>query len=263
MISRRALLALGPAMMLGQRALAEELKGDELPLVTTGLEHIGMVVPSVADATRFYSSVFNPDLQKEKDTPLRYYVMLGSGYIAIGSRPGVTESRIDHYCTLVRGYNRELMTKTLADKGITSGMRGVVPDPDGIGLQLIATPGGPGPTAVPGGRLVEVTPLVEPIGMDHIVLKVADVHRSSDFYRHFFKPAKGGFKAADTLIVLRPTAAGESAGVERISIRVKPFDRKKVLTGLTALGATLEKAGPAGVIRFRDPNGIGVELKTA
>jgi len=168
-VSRRAFLggvaAIGPTLMLSSRAFAEEvLKGDELPLRTTGLEHIGMVVPDVEAAARFYSSLFNPDMQKEKDSPLRYYVMTGTGYIAIGSRPNVTESKVDHYCTLVRGYDREKMNATLAAKGMPAASRGVVPDPDGIGLQLIAVPGGPGPTAVPGGRLVEVAPLVSPVG---------------------------------------------------------------------------------------------------
>jgi catechol 2,3-dioxygenase-like lactoylglutathione lyase family enzyme len=271
-ISRRsvlaATLALTPAMMLGRRAFAaDEPRGDELPVITTGFEHIGMVVPDVEQATKFYSSVFNPDLQKEQNPPLRYYVMLGSGYIAIGSRPGVMDSKIDHYCTLVRGYNRELMTKTLAERGVSSGQRGVVPDPDGIGLQLIATPGGPGPTAVPGGRLVEVEPLVHPLGMDHIVLKVADLHRSAQFYSHFFNPAKApakgqlAFQAADTLIVLRAVAAGETAGVERYSVRVAAFEHGKVSKGLAALGAAPEPKSAGRVLRFRDPNGLGVELK--
>lgn len=271
-ISRRAVLAAGvalaPALAPGARALADALKGDELPLVTTGLEHIGMVVPSVEATARFYSSLFNPDLQKEKDPPLRYYVMTGSGYIAIGSRANVTTSKVDHYCTLVRGYDRELMTRTLAAKGVRTAGRGVVPDPDGIGLQLIAVPGGPGPTAVPAGRLVEVTPLVTPIGFDSIVLKVADMRRSSDFYSHFFNTARApergqvAFTAADTQIVLRPVTAGESPGVERYSIRVAAFDRAKVLEGLVALDATPEPGGSAGVLRFRDPNGLNVELKT-
>lgn len=271
-ISRRALLggmaALGPAIMLSSSARAEDaLKGDELPLRTTGLEHIGMVVPDTEAAARFYSSVFNPDMQKEKDAPLRYYVMTGSGYIAIGSRANVTESKIDHYCTLVRGYDRERMNATLAGKGISAANRGVVPDPDGIGLQLIATPGGPGPTAVPGGRLVEVKPLVSPIGFDSILLKVADVRRSSDFYRHFFPAARAAekgqtaFQAAGTRIVLRSVASGESVGVERYTMRVAKFDRASVVKGLAALGATPEEKGSAGVVRFRDPNGLGVELK--
>jgi catechol 2,3-dioxygenase-like lactoylglutathione lyase family enzyme len=271
-ISRRALLggvaAICPAVMFGSRAFAESLKGDELPLQTTGLEHIGMVVPDTEKAARFYSSVFNPDLQKEKDAPLRYYVMTGTGYIAIGSRATVTESRIDHYCTLVRGYDRERMNSTLATKGIPAASRGVVPDPDGIGLQLIAVPGGPGPTAVPGGRLVEVAPLVRPVGFDSILLKVADVRRSSDFYSHFFNttraPEKGqvAFDAADTRIVLRASGAGESPGVERYTMRVKPFDRSKVLKGLAALGATAEEKAHRGAVRFRDPNGLGVELRS-
>jgi catechol 2,3-dioxygenase-like lactoylglutathione lyase family enzyme len=271
-LSRRTLLgtvaAVAPLAVLSSRAWAEEtLKGDELPLHTTGLEHIGMVVPDVEAAARFYSSLFNPDMQKEKDAPLRYYVMTGSGYIALGSRPGVTEPRVDHYCTLVRGYERERMNSTLAAKGIKAVARGVVPDPDGIGLQLIAVPGGPGPTAIPGGRLVEREPLVKPIGFDSILLKVADVQRSSDFYRHFFNtaraPEKGqaAFAAADTHIVLRPMAAGERPGVERYAMRVAKFDRAKVLKGLAVLGATPETKGPAGVVRFRDPNGLAVELK--
>jgi catechol 2,3-dioxygenase-like lactoylglutathione lyase family enzyme len=271
-VSRRALLGgaaiVAPAMMLGSRAFSqEELKGDELPLRTTGLEHIGMVVPSVEAAARFYSSVFNPDMQKEKDPPLRYYVMTGTGYIAIGSRPNVTESKVDHYCTLVRVYNRDLMNATLAKKGMAPANRGVVPDPDGIGLQLIATPGGPGPTAIPGGRIVEVDPLVKPIGFDSILLKVSDVRRSSEFFSHFFNgaraPEKGqtAFQAADTQILIRQAAAGEKPGVERYTMRVAAFDRAKVVKGLTALGAKAEEKGPAGVVRFLDPNGLGVELK--
>jgi catechol 2,3-dioxygenase-like lactoylglutathione lyase family enzyme len=270
-ISRRTVLAgmaaVAPALAFGSRAFAADLNGDELPLNTTGLEHIGMVVPDVEVAARFYSSVFNPDLQKEKDAPLRLYVMTGTGYIAIGSRAGVTESKVDHYCTLVRGYNREKMNAKLATKGMPAASRGVVPDPDGIGLQLIAVPGGPGPTAVPGGRLVEVVPLVTPIGFDSILLKVADVRRSSDFYSHFFNTAKASekghvaFQAADTQIVLRSVAAGESPGIERYTMRVAAFDRSKVLKGLAALGAKTEDKGSAGVVQFRDPNGLGVALK--
>ena len=272
-VSRRAFLggvaAIAPTLMLSSRAFAEEaLKGDELPLVTTGLEHIGMVVPDVEAAARFYSSVFNPDMQKEKDAPLRYYVMTGTGYIAIGSRPNVTESKVDHYCTLVRGYDREKMNAKLATQGMPAAARGVVPDPDGIGLQLIAVPGGPGPTAVPGGRLVEVEPLVKPVGFDSILLKVTDVKRSSEFYSHFFPKARASekghvaFKAANTQIVIRAVAEGEKPGVERYAMRVAKFDRAKVAKGLAALGASPEEKGRAGVVRFRDPNGLNVELRS-
>jgi catechol 2,3-dioxygenase-like lactoylglutathione lyase family enzyme len=271
-ISRRALLggvvAIGPALLLpGSRAYAAELRGDELPLNTTGLEHIGMVVPDVEAAARFYSSLFNPDLQKEKDAPLRYYVMTGSGYMALGGRAAAPEPRIDHYCTLVRGYDRDRMNAKLASRGMSTAARGVVSDPDGIGLQLIAVPGGPGPTAVPGGRLVEAAPLLRPIGFDSILLKVADVRRSTAFYENFFKVApplgsgQVAFEAADTRIVIRAVAAGERTGVERYTMRVAPFDPAQVRQGLIALGAKPEEGAQPGVVRFRDLNGLGVELK--
>jgi len=270
-LPRRAVLqgiaALGAALAAGPRAFAAEaLAGDELPLVTTGLEHIGMVVPDVEAAARFYSSLFEPEMQKEKDAPLRYYVMTGTGYIAIGSRPNVTASRVDHYCTLVRGYDRDKMNATLAKRGMPAAARGVVPDPDGIGLQLIAVPGGPGPTAVPGGHLVSTAPLVKPVGFDSIELAVADVARSAAFYEHFFRPATGAangtraFQAADTRIVLQPVAAGRTPGVERFVMRVAPFDRAAVIRGLRSLGATVDESRGAEALRFQDPNGLGVAL---
>jgi catechol 2,3-dioxygenase-like lactoylglutathione lyase family enzyme len=256
-----------PVLVPGSRAFSAELQGDELPLNTSGLEHIGMVVPDVVAAARFYSSLFNPDLQKEKDAPLRYYAMTGSGYIALGGRAASPEPRIDHYCTLVRGYERDRMNAKLATRGMPAAARGVVSDPDGIGLQLIAVPGGPGPTAVPGGRLVDTAALVKPIGFDSILLKVADVRRSTAFYENFFKvassPGSGqvAFEAADTRIIIRAVAAGERAGVERYTMRVAPFDPVPVSKGLLALGARLEEQAQPGALRFRDLNGLAVELK--
>ncbi len=270
-LSRRTVLgafaALAPAAMLGTRAVAQPLRGDELPLHTTGLEHIGIVVPDTEKSARFYSRLFNPEMQKEKDAPLRYYVMMGTGYMAIGSRAGVTEAKIDHYCTLVNGYDRELMNAALAARGMPAAARGVIPDPDGIGLQLIAVPGGPGPTAVPGGRLVDGAALVTPIGFDSILLKVQDLRRSADFYSNFYNSAPAdvadqlAFAAADTRIVLRAVAAGENAGVERFTMRVAAFDTAAVSTQLAALGATIEPSAPSGRLRFRDPDGLGVELE--
>jgi catechol 2,3-dioxygenase-like lactoylglutathione lyase family enzyme len=244
-ISRRALLggvsAIYPTVMLGY----------ELQLQTMGLDHIGMLVPDVEQAARFYSSVFNPDVQEDQDVPRRYYVTTGSGYISIGRCATESESKIDHYCALVRGYERER----------------AVTDPDGVGLQLVALPGGPGPTAVTCVRLVDVAPLVKPIGLDGIVLKVADVSRSADFYSQFFnraradEPGQVAFEAADTRIVLRATARDESTGVDRYVVRVETFRWLEVMNGVAALGATPED-GWDGLVRFRDPNGLRVELRS-
>jgi hypothetical protein len=80
-LSRRTLLTgLGFAALLPNvPALATEPVSSQLPLKSTGLEHMGTVVPDVTAAGKFYGRLFDPELYKEKDPPLRYYVRLGIG----------------------------------------------------------------------------------------------------------------------------------------------------------------------------------------
>lgn len=70
-------------------AVNDDLVARQLPLDAVGLEHIGTVVPDVSAAAAFFGRVFNPELFKERNPPLRYYVTLDPGYIAIGARDGV------------------------------------------------------------------------------------------------------------------------------------------------------------------------------
>src|SRR3970040_254119 len=84
--SRRTFLQLvGFAASWPLLARAQERSSPaELPLRTTGLEHLGLLVPDVASAGRFYGRVFNPALHKEREPPLRYSGPPRVGYIAIG-----------------------------------------------------------------------------------------------------------------------------------------------------------------------------------
>src|SRR5262249_47701386 len=163
--------------------------GPQLPLRTTGLEHFGMVVPDVEKAGRFYGAVFNPELHKEAMEPLRYYVSMGIGYIALGiNRQQGTPSRIDHFCALVDGYNAAAFRQEIEAQGITveAGGVGMMGDADGIQLQLLGIPGGLARTTVPAGRITEKAPLVRPMGLDHIMLNVSDVEKSAKYYRLLF-----------------------------------------------------------------------------
>ena len=157
-----------------------------LPLDTLGLEHIGTVVPDVTRAARFYSSVFNPVLYKERDEPLRYYVTLDPGYIALGSRANETRAFIDHDCALLKNYDRAAVARRLETDGLPAGRFGIIPDPDGLGLQLLGVPGGLAGSTVPADRLVDGEPLVRPRGLAYVVRYVADLERSAAFYRRFF-----------------------------------------------------------------------------
>lgn len=242
----------------------------QLPLKTTGLEHMGTVVPDVEAAGKFYGRVFNPELYKEKDPPLRYYVTLGVGYLALGSRANQTHAFFDHFCALVQDYDAPAMAEQLKSAGLPAGRYGIIPDPDSIGFQLLGVPGGLAKTTEPAGRIVEGDALVHPERLDHVVLHVADLEKSLQFYRRFFgAEAKGShsgkaafFQVAGTRLMLETVGAGESPGIARIGVNVQRFDHKKVSRELTQLGAQVAAAtGPDKELRFTDPFGLVIALR--
>lgn len=281
--SRRALLAAGAGLLAaaqlavprGARAQPQsDVPAGEptaaaiaaaLPLATLGLEHIGTVVPDVTRAARFFSSVFNPALYKEREEPLRYYITLDPGYIALGSRAGEPRAFIDHDCALLERYDRAALARRLETDGLPAGRFGIIPDPDGLGLQLLAVPGGLAGSTVPAGRLVQGEPLVRPRGLAYVVRYVADIERAVAFYRRFFGPElpeEGGgraFRAAHTRWIVRPTPAGATPRIDRFGVNVARFDATAVARGLETLGARVVSP-QAERLHFRCPDGLGVEL---
>jgi catechol 2,3-dioxygenase-like lactoylglutathione lyase family enzyme len=270
-----AFLPLAPSLgraqaTAGSGAGSQPAAGPQLPLKTTGLEHMGTVVPDVEAAGKFYGRLFNPELYKEKDPPLRYYVTLGVGYLALGSRANQPKAFFDHFCALVQDYNPPAMGDELKSKGLPAGRFGIIPDPDAIGLQLLGVPGGLAKTTEPAGRIVEGDALVKPIGLHEVVLHVPDVEKSLAFYRQFFgkeahrshKPEGAAFEISGTRLVIETAGAGEEPRISRIGIKVQKFDAGSVGKELAKMGATLEK-GAKGALRFRDPLGLGMELLPA
>jgi catechol 2,3-dioxygenase-like lactoylglutathione lyase family enzyme len=241
---------------------------SQLPLKTTGLEHMGTIVPDVAAAAKFYSRLFNPELYKEKDPPLRYYVTLGVGYLALGSHGEQPHAYFDHFCALVQDYDAPAMAEQLKAEGLPAGRYGIIPDPDSIGFQLLGAPGGLAKTTEPAGRLIEGDALVRPVRLDHVGLRVADLGKSLRFYRHFLGdeqpltrgPEQQWFQVAGTRLILEAAAAGESPRIDRICIKVQPFDRKQVSRELTRLGARIDP-DERRALRFTDPFGLVMELQ--
>jgi catechol 2,3-dioxygenase-like lactoylglutathione lyase family enzyme len=236
-----------------------------LPLDTFGLEHIGTVVPDVTRAAKFYSRVFNPDVYKERAEPLRYYVTLDPGYIALGSRAGESQAFIDHDCALLKEYDRGAMARRLEAEGLPPGRFGIIPDPDGLGLQLLGVPGGLAASTVPAGRLVDGAPLVRPRGLAHVVRYVSDLERSLVFYRKFFGPemrddeGRAVFHAAHTRWIVQPAPAGEAPRIDRFAVNVARFDHEALARALEDLGARVVSSSPTE-LHFRGPDGLGVEL---
>jgi catechol 2,3-dioxygenase-like lactoylglutathione lyase family enzyme/predicted enzyme related to lactoylglutathione lyase len=223
-------------------------------------------VPDVTDAAKFYSRVFNPAIYKEQKPPLRYYVTLDPGYIALGTRDGEDKAFIDHDCALLPVYNRAAMNERLKQEGLPAGRYGVIHDPDGLGLQLLGAPGGLAPSTEPAQPVVSEPPLLRPRGLSHVVILSANLTASAGFYRKFFGPEeKGGgaegytFKAANTRWVLQPVPAGEKPRIDRFGVHVAPFDVKAVAKAIEGLGGTIVASGD-GHLHFKGPEGLAVEV---
>lgn len=249
-------------------------QASELPIKTSGLEHIGMQVPDQEATAKFYGRIFDPQLFQERDPPPRYYAKIGISYIAFGGLPAnVTAARIDHFCAVVVDYKGQEMRKSLDEAGVPvtgQGPLGMAADPDGLRLQFLGVPAGLARTIIPSSRISQDEPAVQAIGFDHIMLAVSDLEKSAAHYRKIFgmevsrtrKPERIWFAAAKTRLGLETVAAGKMPSVDHICIKVAGFDRRAVTDKLQKLGAEMAPSNDENLLRFKDPNGLLMELKS-
>lgn len=262
-----AMIAAAPAALSAQ--------GSQLPLKTSGLEHVGFVVPEPQKSAAFYGRIFDPQIFQEMSPPLRYYCRLGISYVAFGGNNNNNASapaRMDHFCATVEDYRLEEMRAELKTQGINlAGQPGfnAVTDPDGIRMQFMATPGGLLPTIIASTRVTQDDAICEAVGLDHVVLRVPDVEKSAGFYRKFFgmetsrdrTPERIWFTAARTRLGLEKMADGQMPHIDRFGIRVAAFDRQAVTRKLGAIGVMVLPSTGGNVVRFRDADGIAVEVR--
>jgi catechol 2,3-dioxygenase-like lactoylglutathione lyase family enzyme len=243
-------------------------RADDLPLHTTGLEHFGLTVPDPEATAKFYGGIFDRQLFQEKDPPARFYVKLGTGYLAFGGNATSSPS-IDHFCALVVDYQSQEMRKNLEAAGVTMspGAFGMALDPDGLRLQLLRVPGGLAKTIIPAYRLSGDDALFEVVAPDHVMLHVSDLDRSTEHYKKLFpeftrtkKPERVWFGAARTKLGLELTTNGEKPSIHHICVRVAGFEKKSAMEKLKRIEVE-STVSDEGFVRFRDPNGIVMELK--
>jgi catechol 2,3-dioxygenase-like lactoylglutathione lyase family enzyme len=275
-ISRRQALTLSAAYCAStftKAALAQNTGSPLLPLQAVGLEHLGMTVPDPKTAAEFYGRIFDPQLFQEKDPPPRYYARLGTAYIAIGGagdpRGGGNsnqEPAIDHFDVLVRDYKAQEIRSALIQAGATQGAGrfGLPMDPDGIRLQISGAPGGLTRTVVPSTRISTNDAIVQAIGLDHIVLTVADLERSSAYYSRIFglplsrakKPDRIWYGIGRTRLALEPVVAGSKPAIALVCVKIAGFDRHAISEKLKKLGVEIMPMNYERLVRFRDPNGF-------
>lgn len=281
------ILSLGAAFCLASAAVwAQSGTPLKLPLDNLGLEHLDIVVRDTAASARFYARIFKTTLHQQpvRDT-LRYFVLLGDlpadrqvGYIAIGAANGRPAS-IGHYCVLAKTYSREGFGSALQAAGLPAaptapGPIGMWPDPDRLELQLFQPPAGLVTAAVPSPLPVEGGGSIVPRGVDHVMLDVASLDRSLPYYRAVYgsaaeRPRDGNGRVwfdldRATRIGLQQITDGRKPTISHFAIKVAPFDRAALTTRLRDLGVNvLPSTDEPDVVRFRDNNGITVELRVA
>jgi len=272
LFSRRdALTMIAAATAAAAAPAALAAQGSQLPLRTSGLEHVGFTVPDPQKSAAFYGRIFDPQIFQEMMPPLRYYCRLGIGYVAFGPNANAP-ARIDHFCATVEDYRLEEMRAELKTQGLNlTGQPGfnAVTDPDGIRMQFMATPGGLLQTIIPSTRVTQDDAICEAVGLDHVVLQVPDVEKSAGFYRKFLgressherTPERIWFTAARTRLGLEKMADGQMPHVDRFGIRVAAFDRQVITRKLAAIGVTVLPSTGGNSLRFRDADGFAVELR--
>ena len=289
-LSRRGFLAgLGSVVLAPPAGAALRPQGAPtlLPLNTPGVDHLDIIVPDVARAARFYMGVFNTTLHAQPfQGGFRYFVLLGDlpenrrvGYVAIGDSRG-RGTYIGHYCTSVFDYRRDsaaimsALTDAVGKAGLSpittgTGVGGIFSDPDGIEIQFLPAPDTLVTAAVPSDLVPPRQGLVVPRGIDHALLHVADLEKGVRFYEILYgppdarteNPRRVWFHIGETRLGLEQVQAGAKPHIAHFAVKTAAFDRARVASALTSLGARLMDApDEPSVLRFRDPDGIVVEL---
>jgi len=279
--TRRTFLGFG----IAAAAWAQAPAAPALPLKNLGLEHLDILVPDTAASAKVYTRIFKTKLHEQPfNGGIRYFILLGDlpanrqvGYIAIGAQ-GTRPTSIGHYCALAERYDRAGVAAALQAAGFSAGAGGafgMLPDPDGLELQLFQPPAGVVTAAVPSPLPVEGTGLVSPIGVDHVLLHVSDIEKSMPYYHLMYganikttrqtNPDRLWIELeANTRIGLQKVQAGEKPRFDHFCITVKPFDRDAVAAGIKQIGLkTIPSPDEPGVLRFTDNYDITVELKPA
>ena len=103
-----------------------------------------------------------------------------------------------------------------------------------------------------------------------MLLHVADLPKGVQFYGILYgkaaivekSPERVWFQIGDTRLGVERARSGEKPHIEHFGVKVAAFDRAAVTAGLAKLGAmVIPSPDESGVLRFRDLDGIALELK--
>jgi catechol 2,3-dioxygenase-like lactoylglutathione lyase family enzyme len=241
----------------------------------TGIDHISLTVSNLNRSLDFYTGLFGNSVRKEAASE-RYYVRLGSGYLAMGdAAAGRRSGYLDHYCSGCQGVWLAPVRERLREIGVNftePDPFGIFwPDPFGIRHQLWM-----GDSWLDVARTAPVfshpngdAPLLQADRIQNVNIGVPDVSNAAPYYDKIFSGATT-INTSTNLTVIYPIEkstltlrrAMEAAAIESAAILVREIPTG-ISAKINALGATVDSAEANRRINFRDPDGVRLSLVVA
>jgi catechol 2,3-dioxygenase-like lactoylglutathione lyase family enzyme len=246
----------------------------DAPFHFGALDHLAIAVDDTEKSVHFYTRVFGNSVLKEKSNP-RHYVKLGPNYIAMApAGQGQASQVINHFCPGIVNFDLASTKRALDQMGVSyreaAGVGLFVPDPDGTLVQLWSENSWNhlGETAAPAAIPSQGEPLLRPTGIDHILVNVSNVEKSTAFYEKILGPVinpasrprrtwfsgGGGNRVGLALI-----DSGQKPGIDHYCLTA-PFDRASLAKAVEAAGAKIIQGDVPAGIDFLDVNGIHVQV---
>lgn len=270
MITRRELMQLFGAGFLFRSALSTQIEEPQF----AGLDRIEFYVSNVEKSRDFFVAIFGNTLRNRNG---KRYVKLGSSYMAFEPpRGNAGQIRVDHFSISIKHLEMPKLHAFLDQRGIMyqdypSGRDTGITDSEGIRTQLspedgwnfLNTPNFPAETVT-----VKDEPVFEPSGLDHVLLNVADVQKSVEFYQRFLgRPGersnnRAWFEVGRSRVGLLQMPVGQRAGVNYFCVSAAPFQLDAAVKRLQQIGATgvRPSAEAPGAVVFQDPDGYQIQV---
>jgi catechol 2,3-dioxygenase-like lactoylglutathione lyase family enzyme len=246
----------------------------DAPFRFRALDHLALAVDDTERSVHFYARVFGNSILKEKTNP-RHYVKLGPNYVAMAP-PGQGQASqvINHFCPGIANFDLAATKRALDQMGIqyrdATGVGLFVPDPDGTLVQLWTEDSWShlGETAAPAAIPSQGEPLLRPTAIDHILVNVSNIERSTAFYEKILgpiinpasRPRRTWFSGGGgNRVGLALVGPGQKPGIDHYCLTA-PFDRAPLSKAVEAVGAKIIQGDVAAGIDFLDVNGIHVQI---
>jgi catechol 2,3-dioxygenase-like lactoylglutathione lyase family enzyme len=240
----------------------------------SALDHLALTVDDTEKSVHFYSRVFGNTVMKEKTNP-RHYVKLGPNYVAMApAGQGQPSQTINHFGLGIVNFEIAATKRALDQVGVqyreATGVGLFVPDPDGTLVQLWTENSWShlDETAVPASIPSQGDPLLRPTGIDHILVNVSNVEKSTVFYEKILgpivnpasRPRRTWFSGGGgNRVGLALAGPGQKPGIDHYCLTA-PFDRASLTEAVVAAGAKIIQGDVPAGIDFLDVNGIHVQV---